>query len=451
MRIQFLGGTGTVTGSKYLLEHEGRRLLVDCGLFQGLKQLRLRNRDPLPVDAAGIDAVLLTHAHMDHAGFLPRLVALGFKGPVYCTEGTRELCRLLLPDSGRLQEEEADFANRHGHSKHHPALPLYTEEEARAALGLLEPLAFDSEHSPWPGWRWQLRRAGHILGAASAHIAWPGGSILFSGDLGRSDDLVMRAPQPPLASDYVVIESTYGDRLHGEADTLDTLAAVINRTAARGGVLVVPSFAVGRAQTVLYGIHLLKKARRIPDMPVYLNSPMAADVTRIFRHHLDELRLDGEQCAAMSAGVGIVNDIEESKRLNRLGYPSIIVSASGMATGGRVLHHIEAYAPSARNTILFAGFQAAGTRGATMVGGADSVKIHGAYVPIRAEVAQLDTLSAHADRAQLLEWIGQLPAAPRQVFVTHGEPVAADSLRLAIEERHHWPTRVPDYLEARDL
>lgn len=450
MRIQFLGGTGTVTGSKYLLEHGGKRLLVDCGLFQGLKQLRLRNWDPSPIDAASVDAVLLTHAHMDHSGYVPRMVRQGFSGPVYCTQATRELCGLLLPDSGRLQEEEADFSNRHGHSKHKPAQPLYDEEDARAALKHFETIAFDTEQALWPGWTWRLQRAGHILGAASARIGWEGGSILFSGDLGRSDDLVMRAPQAPPPADYVVIESTYGDRVHRDIDTLAALAAVINRTAARGGVLVIPSFAVGRAQTMLYCIHLLKQARRIPDMPVYLNSPMAADATRMFSHHLDELRLDAAQCAAMNAGVTIVNTIEESKRLNALAYPSIIVSASGMATGGRVLHHIAAYAPNARNTILFVGFQAAATRGAAMVAGAASVKIHGEYVPIRAEVANLDSLSAHADREQLLTWIGGLPA-PMRVFVTHGEPVAADALRLAIEERHGWSTTVPDYLELRDL
>ena len=450
MRIQFLGGTGTVTGSKYLLEHAGRRVLVDCGLFQGLKQLRLRNWEPLPIKAADLDAVLLTHAHMDHSGFVPRLVKLGFKGPVYCTEATFDLCKLLLLDSARLQEEEADFANRHGHSRHKPALPLYTEQDARDALQHFEVVPFGKDHEPWPGWSWRCKRAGHILGAASVRIAWTDGSILFSGDLGRSDDLVMRPPESPDPADHVVIESTYGDRLHRDVDVLSALAAVVNRTAARGGVLVIPSFAVGRAQTLLHAIHVLKQARRIPDMPVYLNSPMAADVTRIYRQHLDEHRLSAEQCAALSQEATIVNTMEESKRLNTLSYPSIIVSASGMATGGRVLHHIKAYAPDARNTILFAGFQAAGTRGAALVGGAKEVKIHGEYVPVRAEVANLDSLSAHADREQLLAWLGALPA-PRRVFVTHGEPVAADSLRLAIEERHGWPVTVPDYLESREL
>ena len=450
MRNDFLGGTGTVTGSKYLLTHEGRRLLVDCGLFQGLKQLRLRNWDVLPVDPAGIDAVLLTHAHMDHSGFVPRLVQLGFKGKVYCSAATRELCELLLPDSGRLQEEDADFANRHGHSKHKPALPLYTEQDARAALRRFDVVPFGQECSPWPGWSWQLRRAGHILGAGSLRVDWETSSIQFSGDLGRSDDLLMRPPAAVEPADYVVMESTYGDRTHPAMDTLAELAGVINRTAARGGIVVIPAFAVGRAQTLLHCIQLLKQARRIPDMPVYLNSPMAADATRIYRKHMDEHRLSAEQCAAMQGQTIIVNTIEESRRLNTLDFPSIIVSASGMATGGRVLHHLKAYAPDPRNTILFTGFQAAGTRGAAMVAGADAVKIHGAYVPVRAEVASLEALSAHADRDGLIAWL-DAQRAPRRVFVTHGEPVAADALRLAIEERHGWPCIVPKYRESHEL
>ncbi|MCW7541195.1 MBL fold metallo-hydrolase [Aquabacterium sp. A7-Y] len=448
MRMEFLGGTGTVTGSKYLLDHDGRQLLVDCGLFQGLKQLRLRNWDRLPIDPSRIDAVLLTHAHIDHSGFVPRLIKLGFKGPVYCTKATRELCELLLPDSGRLQEEEADFANRHGYSKHKPAQPLYTEQEARAALRRFEVLAHDREHTPWQGWTWRLRRAGHILGACSLHVGWGGGSLLFSGDLGRSDDLMMRPPAPPDAADYVVIESTYGDRTHRAGDAQAELATVINRTAARGGIVLIPAFAVGRAQELLHVIQQLKQAGRIPAMPVYLNSPMAADATRLYQHHLDEHQLTAEQCTALNREVRVVNTVEESKRLNDLRMPSIIVSASGMATGGRVLHHLKAYAPDPRNTILFAGFQAAGTRGAAMVCGLDAVKIHGQYVPVRAEVVQLDQLSAHADREQLLAWLSALPQRPRQVFVTHGEPVAADALRHTIEERLGWPSRVPEYREA---
>jgi metallo-beta-lactamase family protein len=445
MQLTFLGATGTVTGSKYLLEHGGRRLLVDCGLFQGLKQLRLRNWDPFPVAPGAIDAVVLTHAHLDHSGFLPRLVQLGFRGSIHCSAPTQDLCGLLLPDSGRLLEEEAEYANRHGWSKHHPALPLYTEADARAALERFKPRAFDQGFEPIPGVRVVLRRAGHLLGAASVRVEWDGRSLLFSGDLGRSHDLLMPPPALPEATDCLIVESTYGDRLHSPADPLAAIAEVVNRTAARGGVVVVPSFAIGRAQTVLYGLHLLKEQHRIPDLPVFLNSPMAADATRIYLQHGGEHRLTPEQCRAMGAAARIVNSVEESKRLNELRMPAVIVSASGMATGGRVLHHLKAFAPDPRNSLLFVGFQAAGTRGASIVGGADSVKIHGAHVPIRAEVASVDALSAHADRAELLAWIGALPAAPQRVYVTHGEPVAADALRQAIEERHRWPCTVPEY------
>ena len=281
-------------------------------------------------------------------------------------------------------------------------------------------------------------------------MGWEGASILFSGDLGRSGDLLMRPPEVVDPADYVVVESTYGDRGHPATDTLAELAGVINRTAARGGIVLIPAFAIGRAQTLLHCIQLLRQARRIPDMPVYLNSPMAADATRIYRRYPDEHRLSARQCTEMQGQTIIVNTIEESRRLNALDFPSIIVSASGMATGGRVLHHLKAYAPDARNTILFAGFQAAGTRGAAMMAGADAVKIHGAYVPVRAEIANLESLSAHADRDELLAWL-DWQKAPRRVFVTHGEPVAADALRLAIEERHDWPCTVPEYRESREL
>lgn len=394
----------------------------------------------------------MTHAHIDHSGYLPALARQGFKGPVYCTEATRDLAALLLPDSGHLQEEDAFYANRHGFSRHTPALPLYTEQDGRRALRLFRPLAFNQSFEPLPGVHARLGVAGHILGAATVHLQWKSGSALFSGDLGRGDDMLMRPPAPPPAADHVFMESTYGDRLHGDTDAATQLAEVVNRTAARGGVVVVPAFAVGRAQALLHLLATLKQERRIPDLPLFLNSPMAADVTALHHKHLDELRLDRAACERMCHAARIVNTVEESRELNALRFPSVIVSASGMATGGRVLHHLKAFAPDARNTILLAGYQAAGTRGAALADGAKEIKIHGEYVRVRAEVASLGALSAHADRGELLAWLDALPRPPAKVFLVHGEPVAADRLRQAISERHRdWDCSVAEHLQAVDL
>jgi metallo-beta-lactamase family protein len=452
MQLTFLGGAGTVTGSKYLLEHHGQRLLIDCGLFQGLKQLRLRNWAALPVQPHAIAAVILSHAHIDHSGYLPALARDGFTGRVFATPATREIAGLLLPDSGHLQEEDAAYANRRGFSKHQPALPLYTEQDARKVLKRIVPTAFDTTFEPIPGVRVRFSPAGHILGAASVHVAWEGGSVLFSGDLGRNEDLIMRPPAPPPEADHVLIESTYGDRLHEASDPATAFAEVINRTAARGGVVVVPAFAVGRAQALLHLVAVLQHERRIPALPVFLNSPMAANVTAIYRAHASEHRLDASQCEQMCAAARIVNSVEESRDLNNMRFPAVIISASGMATGGRVVHHLKAFAPGHRNTILLTGFQAAGTRGAALAAGVKEIKIHGDYVPVRAEVANLGALSAHADRTELLEWLGKLPRAPKRVHIVHGEPVAADSLRLAIEERHRgWACSVAEHGQTVEL
>jgi metallo-beta-lactamase family protein len=451
MQITFLGATGTVTGSKYVITAGGKRVLVDCGLFQGLKQLRLRNWERLPVDPRSVGAVVLTHAHIDHSGYLPLFVKNGFRGKVYCSSATRDLCDILLPDSGHLQEEEAEFANRHGFSKHSPALPLYTEDDAKRCLSRFSPIAFDQDVDLGGGLVLRLAHAGHILGAALVELKYAGLRVLFSGDLGRSHDPVMPAPAAIRQADYLVVESTYGDRRHDPSDPAVKLAEIINRTIKRGGVVIVPTFAVGRAQELLYYLHLLKVKRAIPDVPVYLNSPMAADATRIFHDHPSEHHLSPDQCNAMCRAAKIVNTVEESERLNTTAGPMIILAASGMATGGRVIHHLKAFAPDPRNTILFAGFQAAGTRGAAMLNGADSVKIHGEYVPVRAEVQILSNLSAHADYAEILDWLDNFQAPPRQTFITHGEPTAADALRHRIEEQKHWCCRVPDYLETAEL
>jgi metallo-beta-lactamase family protein len=450
-RLSFLGAAGCVTGSCYLLEIAGGRLLVDCGLFQGYKQLRLRNWAPPPYDPASIDAVVLTHAHIDHSGYLPLLVRKGFKGPVYCSPGTLELCRILLPDSGHLQEDEAHYANRHGFSKHKPALPLYTQEDAEACLSQLEPVAIGSHFEPLAGVKVELHTAGHLLGATFVRIEHAGLSLTFSGDLGRSKDLVMKSPDAPRATDYLIVESTYADRLHPAVDPDDELARWLASACARGGVTVIPAFAVGRAQALLLRIARLKETKQLPDVPVYLDSPMATDVTALYSRLGSEHRLSAEEVASMCRCAQLINSAQESKSLDQRHGPLIILSASGMATGGRVIHHLKAFAGDPRNLILLAGFQASGTRGAALVSGARTIRIHGQEVPVRAEVGQLMTFSAHADANELMAWIRQMGSAPRQTFVTHGEPGASDALRYRIQHELGWSVTVPEHREQVDL
>ncbi|MDO8534757.1 MAG: MBL fold metallo-hydrolase [Xanthobacteraceae bacterium] len=450
MRLTFLGGAGTVTGSKYLLEADAR-FLVDCGLFQGFKELRLRNWAPLPVNPNGIRAVILTHAHLDHSGYLPLLVKNGFTGPIYCTEATRELCAILLPDSGYLNERDAEFANRHGFSKHRPALPLYTQKDAEASLERFTPVGFDAQHSLPGGCQVRFLRAGHILGAAIVEFVQGKTKIVFSGDLGRFNDATMVDPTPVDQADYLVVESTYGDRRHDPRDPEQLLAEIVDETVARGGTVLIPSFAVGRAQSLLFHLSRLKAAGRIPQVPVFLDSPMAVDASEIFCKHLGDHKLTAQQCRATCGVARYIRSVEESKALNADPMPKIIISASGMATGGRVLHHIRNYAPDRKNTILFAGFQAGGTRGAAMTAGAESVKIHGQYVPVRATVRNLHMLSAHADADEIMTWLRKFKASPRRTFITHGEPAAADALRRRIEEELHWPCSVPEYREEAEL
>jgi metallo-beta-lactamase family protein len=447
MELTFLGAAGTVTGSKYLLRSGRRQVLVDCGLFQGYKQLRLRNWAPLPFDARKLDAVILTHAHIDHSGCIPLLARQGFRGPVYCSPATRDLCRIMLPDSGGLQEEEAEFANRHRFSKHTPALPLYTRDDAEFSLKLFRAMPWHDEWEPFTGLRVRLGRGGHMPGASHVRLADGHASILFSGDLGRPGDPVVRAPEPPPAADYLLVESTYGNRVHPQADVLEQLAAVINRTVARGGAVIVPAFAVGRAQMLLHGIRQLKAQGRIPHVPVFLNSPMAADALAVFTRHHEELRLSDTECDAMREATQIVRTPDESRILNARKGPMVIIAGSGMATGGRVVHHLKAFAPDRRNTILLVGYQAGGTRGASLRAGAATVRIHGEDVPVRAEVASIDGLSAHADAGEIEAWLRQMPAAPRRTFVTHGEPDAADAMRQRLERHLHWDVRVPEHGE----
>jgi len=442
MNLQFLGAAGTVTGSKTLVRASGRQLLVDCGLFQGYKNLRLLNWEAFPFDPKQLDAVVLTHAHLDHSGALPLLIKQGYRGPVFATPSTIDVCNILLPDSARLQEEDAEYNNKHQRSKHKTALPLYTVEDADRALRQLVPLPFE-EPIDAAGLRVRLRPAGHIVGASSVELASATTTLLFSGDLGRPDDPIMQPPSPIACADYIVVESTYGDRLHDTQDAQEVLGEVIKRTAARGGIVVIPAFAVGRAQEVLYAIYRLKARGAIPDMPVYLNSPMAIDMTEVYQRYRSEHRLSIEECRGMCHVAKMVSTVEDSRALVAQRKLAVIVSASGMATGGRVLHHLKSLAPDPRNTVVFAGFQAGGTRGGRMVAGERSIRIFGEEVAVNCEVVSLAGMSAHADAQQIMRWLATAPNAPKGVYLNHGEPAAADALRQRIEHELKWPAVVP--------
>ena len=449
-RIRFLGATSTVTGSRFCVDVAGARVLVDCGLFQGYKPLRLKNWSRFPVDPRSIDAVVLTHAHLDHSGYLPRLVKEGFRGPVYCTQATRALAGILLPDSARLLEEEAAHAAYVGSSRHQPALPLYTEADAMAALRQMQPVAFDSPIALAPGVGAHFRAQGHILGAASVTIEAEGRRLLFSGDIGRSDDPLMRAPLAREQADAIVVESTYGDRLHAPVSLETAMAEAIAPVLARKGVVIVPAFAVGRAQLVLHTLAQLQAAGKLPRVPVYLNSPMAQSVAELYERFPDGHRLDAGELKQMHDNTRIVRSVEESKKLNRGHGPMIIVAGSGMATGGRVLHHLVAFAPDPKNAVVLCGFQAGGTRGAALARGARTLRIFGQEVPVNAEVLSLESASAHADSDGLMAWLRDGPA-PRNVFIVHGEPESADALRRRIKQELHWPAHVPEYGEEIDL
>jgi metallo-beta-lactamase family protein len=449
--LRFLGAAGTVTGSRHLLTIGDARVLVDCGLFQGFKRLRLKNWAPFPVAPPQIDAVILTHAHIDHSGYLPLLVRNGFRGPILCTDATRDLCQILLPDSGFLQEKDAERANRYGYTKHKPALPLYTKQDAEICLEAFAPRPFRQSFEVLPGITAQMRPAGHILGAATVELRAAGRTIVFSGDLGRYDSATMPDAEPVPAADVLVVESTYGNRVHAPADPEDEIAAVVRETAARGGTVLIPAFAVGRAQSLLFHLARLKQDGRIPHIPVFLDSPMAVNASDVFCDHLADHRLSAEECHAACDVATYIRTPDESRALNETEMPKVIISASGMATGGRVLHHLNVYAPDSRNTILFAGFQAGGTRGAAMVAGADRIKIHGAYVPIRAEVQNLGMLSAHADRDEILRWLRGFTASPSKVFIVHGEPDASEALRVAIGDELGWDCDVPGLFDEAGL
>jgi metallo-beta-lactamase family protein len=445
--LTFLGGAGTVTGSKYLLAANGRQLLLDCGLFQGLRELRLRNWAPARFAGDGLSSVVLSHAHIDHSGHLPVLARSGFRGPIYCTPGTADLLQVLLLDAAKLQEEEAVAANRYGYSRHTPALPLYTTADAERTLALIDVRRYGEPFVAAAGVTALFRRAGHILGSATVQLDLGRTTLVFSGDLGRWDRPILRDPEPVARADVVLVESTYGDRTH-PPDAAGELARIVCEAAGRGGALLIPAFAVGRAQELIWTIRQLEDAGRIPVLPVFLDSPMAIDVTDIYCRHPEDhdldmsLLLDQKRRPLYSGRFQLVRTQQESKALNARQGPMIVISASGMATGGRILHHLKQRLPDPRTTVLLAGFQAADTRGRKLQDGARELRIHGTSVPVRATVVVLHGLSAHADRDDILRWCAAFERPPRQVHVVHGEPGAARSLAEALHARLGWDAAV---------
>jgi metallo-beta-lactamase family protein len=461
-QIKFLGAAGTVSGSKYLVDTEGTRFLVDYGMFQGPKKLRLLNWQPPPVPPPSVDHVLLTHAHIDHSGMLPVLVREGFGGKIWSTKVTAELCQISLLDAAHLQEEDARFANKMAFSKHKPALPLFTTQDAEMVMPHLRALDYDKAAALSDGTEIRFLDAGHILGSAIVEVnASNRGaplSLVFSGDLGRYDALILRDPAPVNHADYLLVESTYGDRVHPAEDPLEELAAVINETAKRGGMLIIPSFAVGRTQTLLYLMRDMKVRGKIPDLPVFVDSPMAQHVTEIFCRHIEDFDEEAKavfrttgKCPVLCPNLSFVHTPEESKKINDMRFPAIIVSASGMVTGGRILHHLKYRLPDPRNTILFVGYQSVGTRGQLLKDGARQIKMHGEMIPVRAQIRSMEAFSGHADSTEILRWLRTFKRPPKLTFVVHGEEEASRALANEIHRSLGWKTHIPAYLETFNL
>ncbi len=462
MRIRFLGAAGTVSGSKYLVDTGETRFLVDCGMFQGPKNLRLMNWNPPHVPPFSIDHVLLTHAHIDHSGMLPVLVRDGFQGRIWTTPVTAELCEISLLDAAHLQEEDARFANKMKFSKHTPALPLFTTEDAERVIPRLRPLEYDQEAGLPGGTQIRFRDAGHILGSATIEVNVKSNGIparlVFSGDLGRYDALILRDPEPVNSADYLLLESTYGDRIHPAEEPVNELSAVINDTAKRGGMLVIPSFAVGRTQTLLYLMRDLKARGVIPDLPIFVDSPMAQRVTELFCRHIDDFDEEAKsvfrktgKCPVFCPNLEFIRTPDESQKINSMRFPAIIISASGMATGGRILHHLKYRLPDARNTILFVGYQSVGTRGQLLKDGAREIKIHGEMVPVRAKIRSIEAFSGHADSIEILRWLRTFKQAPKLTFIVHGEPESSRALADEIHRSLGWKTHIPELLETCSL
>jgi metallo-beta-lactamase family protein len=451
--LTFLGAARTVTGSKYLLESDGQRILIDCGQFQGLRELRRRNWAAFPVHPSSVHAVVLTHAHIDHTGLLPRFVAAGFHGRVYCTRATADLCSLVLPDAGRLQEEDARLANRRRYSRHTPAMPLFTEADAYHALSHFEAVDFDRPVEVAPGFRVEFTNAGHLLGAAYVRVSRPqgGSKVLFGGDLGRYGRPVLPDPSPAPDAETLLLESTYGDRVHADRDDASHLEKVVEETVARGGRVIIPAFAVGRAEEVLYWLKKLEDSGRLRPLPVYLDSPMAVAALNFYARHERELDPDvrhgtGEISAYATKRFQPVVSPRESRDVVGSRGPAIVISASGMATGGRVLHHLAAALPDPRNTVLFVGYQAEGTRGRALLEGAKAVKIHGMMVSVAARIEKIDSMSAHADSREIARWLDTFKAPPRQTYLVHGEPAVQDVLKKSVEQRG-WAVHIPQHEE----
>jgi metallo-beta-lactamase family protein len=454
--LTFFGAARTVTGSKHLLDTGQAKVLVDCGLFQGLKSLRERNWQPLPTSPSSVDAVILTHAHLDHVGWLPRLVAGGFKGRVFCTPATADLAKIVLADAAKLQEEDAAAANREGYTRHKPALPLFTEEDAQRAMQLLQPVGYERAMPIARGIEADFINAGHLLGSAYARVLAGGVEVLFGGDLGRYNRPILPDPSPVESADFLLLESTYGDRRHADDDNGELLAEVITETSQRGGKVIVPSFAIGRVEEVIYWIKKLEEERRIPTLPVYLDSPMAAAAIKLYEARQNELdpevqSLERGMCVFCTTRFKVVTSPRESHELVSDRQPSIVIASSGMATGGRVLNHLKATLPDRRHTVLFVGYQAPGTRGRLILDGAPHVKIHGVDVPVGAQVAIVHSMSAHADQSEILRWLGSFKRPPRRTFLVHGEPAALETLRAAITQKQGWDVYVPDHQERVEL